>query len=231
MALEGKDINDSDILGATSQMSDESGTKIQFTTVLPSGRKLESEFFPIDMKRKAMVAWLDVVRQSRIDDAETVRAEARRKSEELKRGSLDGVGSHESALIASQTGAVTSTITERTQSSALSTSVVATSPPYANGVQALSTSPLEFAKQAQQRAVLQLQEIDAQLLQLFTRQADLTAQVTQWTTVLTSLGVAINAEPKPSSVDSVGSGSSRKRRSDIGVRRAKRPVGVPIIGG
>jgi hypothetical protein len=79
MALEGSDINDGDILTATKQATDTSG-KMQFSIILPLGKKLTSEWFPQEDGRKAIMAWVEAVRQAALDEQAEAMAAARRNS-------------------------------------------------------------------------------------------------------------------------------------------------------
>lgn len=211
MGLEGRDISDSEILEATRQVVNDQG-KLQFQINLPSGREVTSEFFPQDLRKKAMMTWLDVVRQSRVDDAEEVRAIARRAVEEAKRGALYGIP--ESAPIASPNGEGTYSAdsgARNPQSSAQSTNAGPTYPSSASQMQQSLTNPLDFAKQALSRVQQELREVDAQLLTLVSRQQVLMGQATQWQTVLSTFPSATptsEAATKP-----------RKRRKDAGVAK------------
>jgi hypothetical protein len=76
MALEASDMSDGAILEGTQQFQNGNG-QVQFKIVLPSGRELASEWLAPDMKKKAMVAWLDVVKAEAMSDADQVRQNAR----------------------------------------------------------------------------------------------------------------------------------------------------------
>lgn len=76
MALEASDISDSGILDNTKQYQNGNG-QIQFKITLPSGREIESEWLNPEQKKKAMVAWLDVVKDQALQDSDTARQEAR----------------------------------------------------------------------------------------------------------------------------------------------------------
>jgi hypothetical protein len=84
MALESSDLSDGSILESTQQFQNGNG-QVQFKIVLPSGRELESEWLQPDMKKKAMVAWLDVVKQQAMEDADQARAEAREQAMKERR--------------------------------------------------------------------------------------------------------------------------------------------------
>lgn len=190
MALESRDINDSAIMDATEQLQDANG-KVQFKTTLPSGRAIESEFFPADLKRKAMVAWLDVVRQSMIDDAEEVRAKARRVLEEQKRGRIDApsvIDQNGAPFVMPMVVPVMVPSTSAGQASALSASAMQTS----------LTQPLEFAKQALANDQSQRAVIATQMQQLMMRASQLDQSIAQWTAILSSIA--------PTPIASINSG-------------------------
>lgn len=79
MALEASDLSDGAILDKTQQFSNGNG-QVQFKIMLPSGRQLESEWIKDDLKKKAMVAWLDVVKAEAVADSDLARMEAREKA-------------------------------------------------------------------------------------------------------------------------------------------------------
>lgn len=79
MALESSDLSDGAILDKTQQFSNGNG-QVQFKIMLPSGRQLESEWIKDDLKKKAMVAWLDVVKAEAVADSDLARMEAREKA-------------------------------------------------------------------------------------------------------------------------------------------------------
>lgn len=189
MALEGNDINDSAILDATQQYQDANG-RVQFKTTLPSGRVIESEFFPADMKRRAMPTWLDTIRQAIVDDAEEVRAQARRKMEEAKRGSLYPehiLPSAPSATHQSGGDSLTTTGLASQKTSESFMNAAPTSPSTVYPSDLISISPLNFARQARDRAQAELKAVEQQMLGLITQQQQLISAVNQWTAVLSSL--------------------------------------------
>jgi hypothetical protein len=77
MALEGRDLNDGNILQATRQIGGPNDT-VKFSITLPSGREFTSEYFQNDRKREALHAWLPAVRQQVVGDSEEAENEARR---------------------------------------------------------------------------------------------------------------------------------------------------------
>lgn len=84
MGLEASDLSDGAILESTQQFQNGNG-QVQFKITLPSGRELESEWLSPDMKKKAMVQWLDVVKDQAILDADQARAEAREAAMKQRR--------------------------------------------------------------------------------------------------------------------------------------------------
>ena len=62
VATEGRDYNDSDILRTTVQEQD--GDKVRYSSVLPSGRKVSSEWMrQNDMKGSTVITWCEFVRE------------------------------------------------------------------------------------------------------------------------------------------------------------------------
>lgn len=88
MGLEASDLSDGAILESTQQFQNGNG-QVQFKITLPSGRELESEWLSPDMKKKAMVSWLDVVKDQAILDADQARAEAREVAMKQRRDALE----------------------------------------------------------------------------------------------------------------------------------------------
>lgn len=84
MALEARDISDKDILLATRQTRTADGESIQLSIDLPSGRRITSDPFRPGAGVGALLAWCEVIRQARVDDAAEARARARRVAEEAK---------------------------------------------------------------------------------------------------------------------------------------------------
>lgn len=85
MSLEVSDLNDGNILNATEQKTSENGA-IQFSVVLPSGHRIESEWIPQEQRKKALMLWLDAVKQAVVNDAARMR---RQKIEEARAVSLE----------------------------------------------------------------------------------------------------------------------------------------------
>ena len=86
-AIQQSDINDGDILGATSS-ENAGGDLMKYTMILPSGRKLETSPFQVEHKRKMMIQWCDAVRQAIVDDAtakydESMKAQRKKQMEEM----------------------------------------------------------------------------------------------------------------------------------------------------
>jgi hypothetical protein len=74
MSLETRDLNDGAILAATTQTRNDNES-IRFSYVLPSGRKMCSEWISPDNRRKAMGAWLDAVKAAIVEDVDKLRRE------------------------------------------------------------------------------------------------------------------------------------------------------------
>ena len=82
MALEGRDLNDSQILQGTIQETGDNG-RVRYKTTLPSGRDLVSEWMnPDDMQGKTVITWCDHVRQQVNVDVEEERAARKREQVE-----------------------------------------------------------------------------------------------------------------------------------------------------
>lgn len=73
MALEASDLNDGQILAATTQRVDSRGFT-QFNVLLPSGRKLCSEWIAEDHKKQGLRLWVDHVRGAAVADAQEEQA-------------------------------------------------------------------------------------------------------------------------------------------------------------
>lgn len=71
--VEGRDINDADILNDTKQERDKKGN-IRFNYLIadgtPTGHKIQSEWINPDNKRQAILTWVDVVRQTIVAKAQ-----------------------------------------------------------------------------------------------------------------------------------------------------------------
>lgn len=82
MAIEGRDLGDSQILNDTVQATNDKGD-IQLKTVLPSGRPLVSEFMnPDSVKGSVLISWCENVRQQVDLDEQERKAKAKRKVDE-----------------------------------------------------------------------------------------------------------------------------------------------------
>lgn len=80
MALEGRDLNDSSILQATVQETGENGT-VRYSTTLPSGRLLTSEWMnPDSMQGKTVISWCNHVREQINVDVQEERAAKKREA-------------------------------------------------------------------------------------------------------------------------------------------------------
>ena len=82
VATEGRDYNDSDILRTTVQ--EQEGDKVRYSSVLPSGRKVSSEWMrQQDMKGSTVITWCEFVReQINVDKREAEAAKKRPALEE-----------------------------------------------------------------------------------------------------------------------------------------------------
>lgn len=78
MSIEGRDINDGDIISSTEQLTDSNGNT-KFKIVLPNGKPLESEWLNQDNVKKALIPWVEAVRGRMVDDAEEARLAVRRE--------------------------------------------------------------------------------------------------------------------------------------------------------
>lgn len=94
MALEGRDLNDSQILQGTIQETGDNG-RVRYKTILPSGRDLVSEWMnPDDMQGKTVITWCDHVRQQVQVDVEEERAARKRLAlEEVAENSEESTAS------------------------------------------------------------------------------------------------------------------------------------------
>lgn len=72
--IERNDINDSEVLSKSTMDKDDKGN-IKFKYVLPSGKPLSSEWIRPDDRKRAMMLWVDVVKDNIIADIEDTRRE------------------------------------------------------------------------------------------------------------------------------------------------------------
>ena len=72
--IEQNDINDGTVIQGTTQRTDEKGN-VRFVYTLPSGKVMCSEWIAPDMRKTALVRWLDAVRANIVDDLNTTRRE------------------------------------------------------------------------------------------------------------------------------------------------------------
>ena len=80
MALEGRDLGDSQILQQTVQESNEKGL-VRMKTTLPSGRDLVSEWMNSDDAKKVVMSWCQNVRQQIDFDAQEAKAAKQREKD------------------------------------------------------------------------------------------------------------------------------------------------------
>lgn len=74
--------DDGEILSKTRQITNEQG-HIKFEIELPSGRKVESEFFNPEFARKALLTWIATIKSEQESDKAAAVASAREKAREL----------------------------------------------------------------------------------------------------------------------------------------------------
>lgn len=76
--IEGRDLNDTDILQSTEQVVEEG--KVRYRTKLPSGREVTSEWMnPDDMAGKIVIKWCEFIREQVDLDAREAAAVKKRK--------------------------------------------------------------------------------------------------------------------------------------------------------
>lgn len=88
MALEASDLNDGTILQQTKQNTDARGS-VQFEIILPSGRKLTSEFIARDNAKKALYSWIETVKEQAVADSNAERLERAAKARRAAVGKMD----------------------------------------------------------------------------------------------------------------------------------------------
>jgi hypothetical protein len=76
-AVQGSDIGDNDIINGT-KMAQVGPDAFELSFLMPNGRELKSAPFNSDFRRKAMLAWVDAVRQNIVADAGEAAAAANR---------------------------------------------------------------------------------------------------------------------------------------------------------
>lgn len=78
VGTQASDLNDGDIINATLLVPGDGAGLQKFQYKLPSGRVLESNEFSEDNRRRAILTWLDIVKQTVVEDLEETAAIARR---------------------------------------------------------------------------------------------------------------------------------------------------------
>jgi hypothetical protein len=76
-AVQGSDIGDNDVINGT-KMAQVGPDAYELSFMMPNGRELKSAPFNSDFRRKAMLAWVDAVRQNIVADAQEAAAAANR---------------------------------------------------------------------------------------------------------------------------------------------------------
>lgn len=75
--IEASDLNDGQILNATRQETNNSD-QLRFSIVLPSGRKVTSEWIDRSKAKQAMFAWLETIKSQVVQDGEAKQEAARK---------------------------------------------------------------------------------------------------------------------------------------------------------
>lgn len=211
MALEAQDIGDSTILDQTKQYENGNG-QIQFKITLPSGRELESEWLKPDMKKKAMVAWLDVVKAEAVADSDAARAEARESAMKQQRAQRDAL----QEPVLTQVDAYTDGTTA--QASSVIQSARSAGAPTVSAV----NSPDSFVEQGIQAAQADYDHWNEVALDALNRVRAARINVQKWQNIYTAMsGQGANtgngrsqagSNQDNSESDAVGTSNSRRRR-------------------
>lgn len=254
MALEGRDINDGDIIGQTRQVANDKG-HIQFQIDLPSGREVTSEWLNEDNRKKALLPWVEAVKREMVTDAEEVRAQARRSSQEAEKARQRALTSP--SLTPSGLAQASDSASALTVGQLLAAGVASPLPvPMGAGISTLSTTPVapssdtaaQLSPDSFARNGLAQAKKDAEYWQEVAQGSMLKWQeaqtnVQKWESILAAIsgGVVIQnvqtRQPEGQvivSADSVnGSGDTgnrkpRKERSDKGKQRVVRPASTGV---
>lgn len=211
MALEASDMGDSTILDQTKQYENGNG-QIQFKITLPSGRELESEWLKPDMKKKAMVAWLDVVKAEAVADSDAARAEAREAAMKQQRAQRDALQEPVLTQVAASTGGTTA------QASSVIQSARSAVAPTVSAV----NSPDSFVEQGIQAAQADYDHWNEVALDALNRVRAARNNVQKWQNIYTAMsGQGANtgngrsqagSNQDNSESDAVGTSNSRRRR-------------------
>lgn len=219
MALEGKDINDSDIIDQTLQTRNEAGTHTQFKIKLPSGRELESEWLNEDNLKKAIWPWVETVRQHMVMDADEIRAIARRKAAEQKRAAPALVSVSGDVLTAEPAPSLPSMFAAQIpQTFTTNVAPSSSSPPTA-----ANSSPDLFA-----RSGLDLARKDAEYWQGVAQGAmakwqEASANVEKWERILSAMTGSSGFNGQSTESKQVGNSSASSAQPGNGSRRGRKP--------
>lgn len=212
MALEAQDIGDSTILDQTKQYENGNG-QIQFKITLPSGRELESEWLKPDMKKKAMVAWLDVVKAEAVADSDAARAEAREAAMKQQRAQRDA------PQAPVQTQEVASTLLASLGAQPVPRQATAAG-------SAASVSPDSFVEQGLQAADNEVEYWTQQAAEATTRLLAAQQSRIKWAQIKAAMG-GQGANAGNGSQYSDSQGNSRRAAGRIGGTRKRKPSKPP----
>lgn len=214
MALEASDIGDNHILSNTKRMENGNG-QVQFRITLPSGRELESEWLQPDMQKKAMVAWLDVVKAEAVADADLVRMAAREKAMSLAKAAANDV---QQAPVQTQDAVYTAPLPQRQPSVTTGSGDTARS---------AGLGPDSFVEQGLQAADNEVEYWTQQAATATVRLLKAQQERIKWSQIKAALS-AQGANTGNGSQDSDSQGNSRRSAGRVGgTRRRKRTAALP----
>lgn len=160
--LEAGDLNDSQILAATRQAKDGRGAT-QFSIVLPSGRKVTSEWVSEDNLRNALQVWLGTIKTEAVEDA---------KADRIAKGR---------AAMLAQTGKDLSSASSTQSTSAADVTYTA------QRAAAAGSDPLEYARHQLTGYARKVEELKGQIAVLSTELEAAMRLQGRWFTVVSSL--------------------------------------------
>ena len=195
--IEASDMNDGDILRDTVQKNDGKGN-IMFEYLLPSGRKLTSEWVNPDNRRKAIMAWLDAVKsQAALDsqvEEERRNAMLREAQAKRRRDTVDpavaaflfGIGK------SGETGVGAGSLLEGPVPAPLAKAAPEPAPaPAPSAPQPkLSEDPTQFVRDQLASTGAEVVQAGAAVEQAQRWLAEATQRMEQWKRVATTLGVS-----------------------------------------
>lgn len=217
-------LGDGDIIGSTRQVTAPSGLT-QFQITLPSGREVESEWLREDQLKKALLPWIETIKQELQADADEVRAKARRAAAERTTQKDSVLVSPSGDALTAGRGAVSPPLSGKPptkQPLATSTTAAPSS--------SLSLDPSDFIRESVVRASDELQDAELAAAEAMQRVIEARNNYDKWT----KLAEAMGTDEKSNLSDGGGvnpvvsgaNGLSKKRGRPPGSRN--KPKQLPV---